>query len=80
MSNSTIFLIVALVLLVFLVVYTIKGRKITKYKVTVADIIYEVSRNRWDALDDEKDMKCYHKSDGKRVWFSNHFTIMKEEM
>ena len=45
-----------------------------------ADINYEVWRNRFDAREDEKDMKCFHKADGKKVWFSNHFTIMKEEI
>jgi uncharacterized membrane protein len=81
MSNSTILLIVALIILVVLVIYTVVGnRKARKYKITVADTVYEVTRYRWDALDDEKDLKCYHKDNGKRVWFSNHFTIMKEEL
>jgi len=80
MSRGEIVLIIALILLVVLIVITFKGRKTRKFKVTVADINYEVWRNRFDALEDEKDMKCFHKADGKKVWFSNHFTIMKEEI
>jgi len=80
MSHTSIILIAALILLVLLVVSTFFGKKKRTFRVTVADNIYIVTRNRWDALEDEKDLKCYHKSDGKRIWFSNHFTIMKEEI
>ena len=80
MSHTTIILIAALVLLVVLVASTFFGKKARKFKITVADTIYEVTRNRWDALEDEKDLRCYHKADGKKIWFSSHFTITKEEL
>ena len=80
MSHESIILIAALILLVVLVVSTFFGKRKRTFKVTVADTIYNVTRNRWDALDDEKDLKCYHKADGKRIWFSTHFTIVKEEV
>jgi hypothetical protein len=79
--GQNIILIIALILLVILIIYTVKGSKTKKYKIILAnDAVHEVSRNRWDALNDEKDMRCYHKEDGKLVWFSSHFTITKEEM
>jgi hypothetical protein len=80
MSHSTVFLIIALVLLVVLTAFTLKGRKTMKYKVTVGDTIYEVTRNRWDALDDTKDEMCFHKANGKKIWLSRHFTITREEI
>jgi ABC-type multidrug transport system fused ATPase/permease subunit len=80
MSHTEIILIAALVLLVVLVTSTFFGKKARKFKITVADTIYEVTRNRWDALEDEKDLRCYHKADGKKIWFSSHFTITKEEL
>ena len=80
MSHTTIILIAALVLLVVLVASTFFGKKARKFKITVADTIYEVTRNRWDTLEDEKDLRCYHKADGKKIWFSSHFTITKEEL
>ena len=80
MSHTDIILIAALVLLVVLVGSTFFGKKARKFKITVADTIYEVTRNRWDALEDEKDLRCYHKADGKKIWFSSHFTITKEEL
>ena len=79
--SHTVFLIIALVLLVVLVFYTVKGRKTAKYDVTVGDVIYKgLTRNRWDALDDTKDEMCFHKIDGKKIWLSKHFTITREEV
>jgi uncharacterized membrane protein len=81
MSRENIIFIVILVALVVLIVITLKSNRTRKFKVKLADdSIMEVTRNRWDVLEDEKDMKCYHKADGKKIWFSNHFTIMKEEL
>lgn len=78
--GQNIVLFIALALLVVLVALTIFGRKTKKYKITLANNeIMHVTRRPWDGMDDDKNGKCYHKEDGKRIWFSNHFTIIKEE-
>jgi len=81
MSDKSVILIVVVILLLFLIYTTLKSRKSAKYDVTVGDVIYKgLIRNRWDSLDDTRDEMCFHKSDGKKIWLSKHFTITREEV
>ena len=81
MSDKSVILIVVVILFLFLIYTTLKSRKAAKYDVTVGDVIYKgLVRNRWDSLDDTRDEMCFHKSDGKKIWLSKHFTITREEV
>ena len=71
--------VTACLLTVVLVVWSIKTGKNKKYKVTVGDQIWKVTRGWSESLKDKKDSACFKKPDGKLVWLSNHFTITTEE-
>ncbi len=65
------------IVLLYLGLRTGKNRR---YKVTLGNNeIRHVTRDWRVSLNDRKDSTCFRNEKGKLVWFSNHFTITREE-
>lgn len=80
MDSSTVFLVIAGLLLILLVGLSYKSGKPKKLKVFLADnTTIDVTRKWGDSWNDQKDMKVYHQ-DAKRIWLANHWVIKVEEM
>ena len=86
MDNSTIFGVVAVLLVVTLFVLSFKTNKHKKLRITTSEPdasgqlkVIEVIRKWNDGWDDYKDMKCYH-LEGKKIWLATHWIIRIEEM
>lgn len=71
--------IAGILIAAFIVLSMVGGNK--KYKVTMANNeVLELKRKWNDSWNDSKEMKMYHKDDGKRVILSTHWIIKSEEI
>jgi ABC-type cobalt transport system substrate-binding protein len=82
---STVFMVIAIVLMIGLVAMSFRGKN-KKYRVTTAgtdaegkNVVMEVERKWYDGWNDPKDMRVYHVGK-KTIYIPAHWIILIEEL